>query len=119
MDDLTANPWPTMECAYDLGTPGDSTPFQRVTRAKGKPMITSFVKSGAVAAALAGGMLFFGAQTRIGSARAGAKDPAPTVDGAPPAATPDETVRVARRWLRGRPAGIQQVRGGQSAGFGL
>ena len=55
-------------------------------------MITSFVKSGAVAAALAGGMLFFGAQTRIGSASASAKVPAPTVDGPLAAAPRDETV---------------------------
>ena len=78
-------------------------------------MITSFVKSGAVAAALAGGMLFFGAQTRIGSASASANVPAPTVDGPLAAASRDETVVFAGGCFWGIQAVFEHVRGVKSA----
>ena len=78
-------------------------------------MITSLVKSGAVAAALAGGVLFFGAQTRIGSAGASAKVPAPMVDGPLATASRDETVVFAGGCFWGIQAVFEHVRGVKSA----
>src|SRR5438270_9652467 len=78
-------------------------------------MITSFVKSGAVAAALAGGVLFFGAQTRIGSVSASAKVPAPTVDGPLATASRDETIVFAGGCFWGIQAVFEHVRGVKSA----
>ena len=78
-------------------------------------MITSLVRSGAIAAALAGGVFFLGMRSRVGSEKAAVALPEPAVDQRLATTARDETVVLAGGCFWGVQAVFEHVRGVKTA----